>query len=331
MRRREVVALLGGAAFASPLVASAQQTRRVRRVGVLVTTGENDPEWKFERTAFLEAMRGFGWIEGQSLEVEYRFAAGDPSRLAAFAKELVSLKPDVLLSRSTTSVQALVAQTRTIPVVFVSAADPVGAGFAASLARPGGNATGFTNVEATMSGKWLELLKEIAPRVRRVGVLYNPAVAVARGSFFLRPIEAAAPAFGLDPRTLPIETIVGMEEVVAALAREPDSALVVPPDVFIVAHRITVIELAARHRLPAIYAFRNMAFEGGLMSYGVDVADLYRRSAEYVDRILRGADPGDLPIQAPTRFELVINLGTARALGLQVPRELLLRADEVIE
>ena len=329
MRRRQVVALLGGAAFVSPLVASAQQTRR--RVGVLVTTGENDPEWKSERTAFLGALRGFGWIEGQSLQVDYRFAAGDPNRLAAFAKELVSLKPDVLLSRSTTSVQALVAETRTIPIVFVSAADPVGAGFAASLARPGGNATGFTNVEATMGGKWLELLKEIAPRVRRVGVLYNPTVAVARGSFFLRPIEAVAPAFGLDLKTLPIRTVVEMEEAVAALAREPDSALVVPPDVFIVAHRTTVIELAALYRLPAVYAFRNMAAEGGLLSYGVDVAELYRHSAAYVDRILRGAEPGDLPIQAPTRFELVINLGTARALGLQVPRELLLRADEVIE
>jgi len=313
------------------MIASAQQSRQARRVAILVTTGENDPEWNSERDAFLEAMRGFGWAEGQNLHIEYRFGAGDPNRLAAFAKELVGLQPDVLLARSTTSVHALVAETRTIPIVFVSVSDPLGAKFAASLARPGLNATGFTNVEASMGGKWLELLKELSPRVRRVGVLYNPLVAVAGGSFFLQPIEAAAPAFGLDLTTLPVRTIAEMQEAVAALAREPNTALVVPPDVFVVAHRTTVIELAARHRLPAVYAFRNMAAEGGLMSYGVDVTDLYRRSAAYVDRILRGAAPGELPIQAPTSFELVLNLKTAKALGLDAPRELLLRTNEVIE
>ena len=234
-------------------------------------------------------------------------------------------------ARSTTAVRALLAETRTIPIVFVSVSDPVGEKFAASLARPGGNATGFTNVEATMGGKWLELLKEVAPLLRRVGILFNPRVAVAGGSFFLPPIEAAAPAFALTLNILPVHTVREMEQAVAALAREPNSALVVPPDVFIVANRASVIELAARHRLPAVYAFRNMAVEGGLMSYGVDVADLYRRSAAYVDRILKGDKPGELPIQAPTRFELVLNLKTAKSIGLEVSREFLLRTDEVIE
>ena len=320
-----------GAAAAWPRAARAQHADQLRRLGVLVTTGENDPEWGTERTAFLEAMQSLGWTDGVNLRVDYRFAAGDKDRLATASKELVALKPDVLLARSTIAVRALLAETRTIPVVFVSAADPLGEKFAASLARPGGNATGFTNVEATMGGKWLELLKEIAPHLRRVGILFNPQVAVAGGSFFVQPIEAAAPAFELTLDILPVHSVDEMKEAVAVLAREPNSALVVPPDVFIVANRASVIELAARYRLPAVYAFRNMAVEGGLMSYGVDVADLYRRSAAYVDRILRGAQPGELPIQAPTNFELVLNLKTAKSLGIEVSRELLLRANEVIE
>jgi putative ABC transport system substrate-binding protein len=316
------------AALARPLAARAQHARRL---GVLVTTGENDPEWSTERTAFLEAMQSLGWTDGVNLRVDYQFAAGDKDRLAAASKELVALKPDVLLARSTIAVRALLAETRTIPVVFVSAADPLGEKFAASLARPGGNATGFTNVEATMGGKWLELLKEIAPYLRRVGILFNPQVAVAGGSFFVQPIEAAAPAFELTLDILPVHSVDEMKEAMAVLAREPNSALVVPPDVFIVANRASIIELAARYRLPAVYAFRNMAVEGGLMSYGVDVADLYRRSAAYVDRILRGAQPGELPIQAPTSFELVLNLKTAKSLGIEVSREFLLRTNEVIE
>jgi putative tryptophan/tyrosine transport system substrate-binding protein len=330
MRRREVIAAIGTAA-AWPLRAGAQQVRQQRRLGVLVTTGESDPEWKTERTAFLEAMQSLGWTDGANVRIDYRFAAGDRDRLAASGKELVGLKPDVLLARSTTAVRALLAETRTIPIVFVSVSDPVGEKFAASLARPGGNATGFTNVEATMGGKWLELLKEVAPHLRRVGILFNPQVAVAGGSFFVQPIEAAAPAFELTLDILPVHSVDEMKEAVAVLAREPDSALLVPPDVFIVANRASVIELAAHHRLPAVYAFRNMAVEGGLMSYGVDVADLYRRSAAYVDRILKGAQPGELPIQAPTRFELVLNLKAAKSIGLEVSREFLLRTDEVIE
>ena len=324
-----MLAAIGAAAW--PVTARAQLQRGSARLGVLTTTSEHDPEWKSEKAAFLQAMSGFGWTEGRNLHVDYRFGAGDRSRLAEAGRELVNLKPDVLLARSPTSVKALLAETRRIPIVFVSVSDPVGERFAASLARPGGNVTGFTNVEPTMAGKWLELLREIAPQVGRVGVLYNPNVAVGGGAFFLRAIESAAPSFALSFEIASVHTVADMEQVVEALARSPDGGLVVPPDVFIVANRAAMIALAARHRVPAVYAFRNMAAEGGLLSYGVDVADLYRRSAAYVDRILRGADPGDLPIQAPTRFELVINLGTARALGLQVPRELLLRADEVIE
>ena len=237
-----------GAAAAWPLAARAQHARQLRRLGVLVTTGENDPEWGTERTAFLEAMQSLGWTDGANLRIDYRFAAGDRDRLAASGKELVGLKPDVLLARSTTAVRALLAETRTIPIVFVSVSDPVGEKFAASLARPGGNATGFTNVEATMGGKWLELLKEIAPHLRRVGVLFNPRVAVAGGSFFLPPIEAAAPAFALTLDILPVHSVGEMEEAVTALAREPNSALVVPPDVFIVANRASVI--AARRSSP---------------------------------------------------------------------------------
>jgi putative ABC transport system substrate-binding protein len=323
--------MVGLVAAAWPQSAGAQAPNPNRRLGILTTTGENDPEWKAERTAFLETLKGFGWTEGQNLHVDYRFAAGDANRAAAFAKELVNLKPDALLTRSTTSVKALLAATRTIPIVFVSVSDPVGEKFAASLAQPGGNATGFTNVEPTMGGKWLEMLKEIVPGLRQVGVLYNPKVAVAGGAFFVRPIEAAAPAFALTLKLMPVETVAQIEQAVAALGREPNSALVVPPDVFIVANRASVIELAARHRLPAVYAFRNMVVEGGLISYGVDIADLYRRSAAYVDRVLRGAKPAELPIQAPTGFELVLDLKTANALGLEISREFLLRTDEVIE
>jgi putative tryptophan/tyrosine transport system substrate-binding protein len=232
-----VIAVIGAAA-AWPVAVRAQQARQLRRLGVLVTTGENDPEWRTERSAFLEAMQSLGWADGANLRIDYRFAAGDRDRLAASGKELVALKPDVLIARSTTAVRALLAETRTIPIVFVSVSDPVGEKFASSLARPGGNATGFTNVEATMGGKWLELLKEVAPHLRRVGILFNPQVAVAGGSFFLPPIKAAAPAFALTLDILPVHSVGEMEEAVTALAREPNSALVVPPDVFILANRV---------------------------------------------------------------------------------------------
>jgi putative ABC transport system substrate-binding protein len=251
--------------------------------------------------------------------------------MAAAAKELVNLRPDLILARSTPAVRALLLETRTIPIVFVSVADPVGENFAASLARPGGNVTGFTNNEASMSAKWLELLKEVAPRIRNVAILFNPKAAVQGGAYFLREIEAAAPRFAVMLQTIPVYTTGEIEGALTALSREPDAALVVVPDPFIVANRALLMTSAMRLRLPAIYAFSNMATEGGLMSYGANIVDLYRRSTAYVDRVLKGAAPGELPIQAPTRFELIVNLKTARAMDLEIPKQFLLLADEVIE
>jgi putative ABC transport system substrate-binding protein len=330
MRRREVLVAIA-ATLASPLSAQAPDSSRVRRLGVLATVSESDPEWRAEYAALTEALTEFGWIEGRNLQIDLRFGAGDPSRFASAAGELVSLKPDALLARSSFAVKALLDQTRTIPIVFVSAADPVGDGLAISLSRPRGNVTGFTNFEASMAAKWLELLKEIATRLRNVGVLFNPQTAVSGGAYFLEPIKAAAPAFGVAIVEMAVRTVGETEAAIAALAREPDPALLVPPDVFLVANRVAVIALASQHRLPAVYSFRNMAREGGLMSYGVDIADLYRRSASYVDRVLKGTPAGELPIQTPTKFELAVNLKTAKVLGLEAPATLLTRADELIE
>jgi putative ABC transport system substrate-binding protein len=328
-RRAFLVVLLGAAGLPS---AGLAQFGPSRRLGVLATTRESDPEWKAEIGAFREGLTALGWTEGQNLVVEYSFGMGDVDRLAAGAKQLVSRKPDLLVARSTRAAKALLGETTTIPIVFVSAADPVGENLATSIARPGGNATGFTNVEASMGGKWLELLAEIAPRARRVAVLYNANAAVRRGDLFMPPMERAAAAAGISIEPAQLETPADIERVIASFAaRGGDGALVVPPDLFIVANRTAIIQTAARYGLPAIYSFRNMATEGGLMSYGVDVADLYRRSAEYVDRILRGARPGDLPIQGPAGFELVLNLRTAQALGLTVSPSLLARANEVID
>jgi putative ABC transport system substrate-binding protein len=328
MRRRDVIGGIGAVAT-SPPSAWAQQPRSTHRLGVLTTA--DDAEWQAEVAAFRDELKRLGWSEGQNLQIDYRFGLGEIQRMAAAAKELVNLRPDVILARSTPAVRALLVETRTIPIVFISASDPVGENFAASLARPGGNVTGFTNIEASMSAKWLELLKEVAPRIRQVGILFNPKVAVLGGAYFLREIEAAAPRLAVTLQTIPVYTTAEIEGALATLSREPDSALVVVPDQFIVANRALLIELAARHRLPAIYAFSNMAAEGGLMSYGASVIDLYRRSTAYVDRILKGAAPGELPIQAPTRFELIVNLRTAKAMDLEVPRKFLLLADEVIE
>jgi putative ABC transport system substrate-binding protein len=331
MRRREFVTVLGGAVVAWPLAARAQQVERMRRIGVLMNTQESDPEWRRETAAFVKQIETLLWNVGSNVLIDYRFGAGDPDRMAAFAKELVGLRPDVILARSTPAVKAVLSETRTIPIVFVSVSDPVGDGLAASVARPGGNVTGFTNVEASMGGKWLELLKEIAPRTRTVAVLFNPKVAPGGGSYYLRTIEVLVPAFGVSLTSYPVDSATDIEAAMAAHAREPDSALLGMPDPFISAHRGLTIELAARYRLPAVYGFRNFAVEGGLMSYGVDIVDLYRRSATYVSGILKGEKPADLPVQAPTKFELVINLKTAKALGLEVPPTLLARADEVIE
>jgi putative ABC transport system substrate-binding protein len=330
MRRREFIALLGSAAV-WPHAALGQTIQGMRRLGVLTNTLESDPEWRPELTAFLEQLTKSGWNEGSNIRIDYRFGAGDDGRMLAAAAELVGLKPDLVLARSMPAVRALLSESRTIPIVFISVSDPVGDKLAASMARPGGVVTGFTNFEASMGGKWLELLKEVAPRVRHVAALFNPEVALVGGTFFSAAIEAAAPSFNVTVDIVPVRDAAGIERAFANLASVPDGGLLGMPDPFISAHRALMIELAARHRLPAVHAFRNVAAEGGLMSCGVDLVNLYRQSAAYIDRILRGENPADLPIQAPTKFELVINLKAAKALGLTVPPTLLARADEVIE
>jgi putative ABC transport system substrate-binding protein len=282
------------------------------------------------RPNFLE-LKNAGWAEGRNARFDHRFGGGDAGRMSAAAKELVALKPDVILARSTPAVKALLPETRTIPIVFVSVSDPIGEKFAASMARPGGNITGFTNFEAQMGGKWVELLREVAPAVRRAAVLFNPEVATGGGSFFWSAIETAAASLGVAMSRVPVVTAAEIVAAVTALAREPDGGLVVMPDPFIVPNRELIMALALRHRLPAVYTFTNMASEGGLVAYGVNSVDLYRRSADYIDRILKGAQPGELPIQAPTRFDLVVNLKTAKAMGLKIPEAFLVRADEVIE
>ncbi len=329
MNRRTLIAGLSGAVACWPFAAGGQD--RMRRVGVLINADDQDPEWKRELAAFREQMKGYGWTEGSNLHIDYRNGAGDADRIAAAARELVALKPDVILTRSTPATRALAPMTQTIPIVFISVSDPIGERFAASMAKPGGNMTGFTNVEASMGSKWVELLKEAVPHIKHAAVLFNPRVAPERGEFYLRTIRMAAPALGIVVEPIPVDTRAEIEAAITALTRRSDSGLLVMPDPFIVPNRALVIALAARHRLPAIYGFRNMAVEGGLISYGVDLVDMLRRSAEYVDRILKGAKPAELPVQAPVKFDLVVNLRTAKAIELKIPEAFLLRADTLIE
>jgi putative ABC transport system substrate-binding protein len=323
---------LAGAAASWPLRGIAQQQpERPKVIGVLIGLAETDPNHPPRLAALEQGLRDLGWTEGRNIRIHYRFAGG-VDRLQVLAKEMVELKPDVIVASSGLVVMALLRETRTIPIVFVTAADPVSDGFAASLTRPGGNATGFTNDLATMGGKWLELLKEIAPGVGRVAVMFNPATAPASGgSYFMPPFEAAAKSLGVIPRPMPVSGPEEIESTLAGLGREPGGGLIVMADNFTSFHRGLIVAQAARHRVPAIYPFRSFATEGGLMSYGADLLDLYRRVPTYIDRILRGASPADLPVQAPTKTDLVINLKAARELGLTVPRIMLARADEVIE
>ena len=330
MKRRDFIRFVGGAA-AWPLAAQAQQPERVRRIGVLIPLSENDTAAQAEVTAFLEGLQQLGWTSGRNARIEIRWAAGDVDRIRSYAKELVALQPDVILARTTPVTAALLQETRTIPIVFVGPSDPVGAGFAASMARPGGNATGFTNVEASLGGKWVELLREIYPRTARIGVLWDPQTSPGGGSFYLRLVQGAARSVAMEATPLPVNDAADIERTIEAFARTPDGGLLVQPDVTIHSNRALIISLAGRHRLPAVYTFPYYVTEGGLASYGIDPVDLYRRAAPYVDRILRGAKPSDLPVQAPVKFELTINLKTARALGITIPPMLLARADEVIE
>jgi putative ABC transport system substrate-binding protein len=328
MRRREFIAALGGAAAIWPLAARAQQSERVRRVAVLVGLAENDPEMQERLAALRQGLEKLGWAEGRNLRIDYRFApAGAQARL--LARELIALQPDMLLTQSTPATAAMQQETRTIPIVFAGVADPIGSGFVASLSRPGGNLTGLLQYEEGITGKWLAMLKEIAPNITRVALVANPRTAAF--DYFLQSAKALAPSLAIDLVPTPVDSAADIERAIETFAREPNGGLFLPPDTFTVVHRNLIIALAARHRLPAVYPLRVWVAAGGLMYYGTDFADLYRQSASYVDRILRGAKPADLPVQTPTKFETVVNRKTAKALGLTVPPGLLIAADEVIE
>jgi ABC-type uncharacterized transport system substrate-binding protein len=330
MRRREFVILLGGGAAAAwPLAARAQQSNRLRVVGVLLAMAPDDPEAQLRIKAFEAGLQELGWTEGRNLRLEYRWAGGDAALLRKQATELVGLAPDLILATSTPVLAAL-RQEKTLPIVFVQVTDPIGGGFVPNLARPGGSLTGFTSFEFTIGSKWLEALKHVAPAVTRVALIFNPDTAPF-AHLFWQPVETAAPAFDVEPMQAPVRDVGEIDHTIAAFARNANGGLMVLPDVSTTNHRDLIIALAARHRLPAVYPYRYFATSGGLMSYGSDLADIYRRAASYVDRILKGAVPGDLPVQAPAKFEFVINLKTANALGLTVPPRWLGRADEVIE
>jgi putative ABC transport system substrate-binding protein len=331
MRRREFITLLGGAAVVWPLAARAQQSDRIRRIAVLTGYAANDPLSQPRIAAFLQGLSELGWSDSRNLHIDYRWASADVERIKQFAKELVALKPDVILAQSTPVTAALQRETTGIPIVFVLVSDPVGAGFVASLARPGGNITGFINFEESMGGKWLELLKEVAPAVKRAAIMFNPDTSPGGGGYFLHSFEAAGTALGVKPIVAPVRNPSEIEKVIGDLAREPDGGLVLMPDIFLQLHREQVMTLAERHKLPVVYWLGAYAKEGGLLGYGPDYLDLFRRSASYVDRILKGEKPSNLPLQVPTKFELVINLKTAKALGLDVSLSLQQRANEVIE
>jgi putative tryptophan/tyrosine transport system substrate-binding protein len=329
MRRRQFITLVGGGAAAWPLVARAQQTDHLRRLGVLITATEADVEAQARVAALKLGLLEHGWVEGRNLEIDYRWGGGDPGRLRAYAAELMALNPDVIFAAPSAALAAVQRATRTIPIVFAQVSDPVGAGFVASLAHPGGNITGFALFEFAIGAKWLELLKQIAPSVSRVAVIYDPATPSATG--FLPLIEAAGRSFGVDIFVHSVRDTSEIESAISGLTAQPNGGLIALSSPLITGKRDLIISLANRNRLPTIFALRFYAEAGGLASYGVDNHDLYRRAASYIDRILKGEKPSDLPVQQATKFQLVINLKTAKALGLTVPSALLTAADEVIE
>jgi putative ABC transport system substrate-binding protein len=329
LRRREFIALLGGAAAAWPFAVQSQQPQRVRRIGVLMNIAADDPDAQDSIAVFVQTLQQSGWTEGRNVRIDIRWAGGDAAEIRRHAFELVALAPDVIVSTGTAGMGPLLQATRTLPIVFAQVADPVGAGFIDSMARPGGNATGFLQFEYTLSGKWLELLKQIAPRVTRAAVLRDPNITAGIGQFAV--IQSVAPSLGVEVSAINVRDPGEIERAVTAFARWPNGGLIVTASALSTIHRELIIGLAAKHRLPAVYYRRYLAASGGLISYGYDVATQYRGAAGYVDRILKGEKPADLPVQAPTRYETVLNLKTARALGLDVPATVLVRADEVIE
>ncbi len=332
MRRRDFLGVIAGSSAAWPLAARAQQPARLRRIGLVTGMQETDPQGRLNLSALQKGLRERGLNDGQNLQLDIRFGMNDAEKIRAAVTSILANSPEVIVAHGTSIAGALRQQTQTVPVVFTVVSDPVGSGFVQSFSRPGGNLTGFTNfLEPSLAAKWVELLKEIAPGVSRVGILYNPQLAAGGGLYFAQPVEASAVALGVKPIRLPVQTSADVEQVIDKFAQEPGGGLISPPDSTILAHRDLILELTARHMVPAVYPYRFFLTSGGLMSYGMDYADVFRRAAEYVDRILKGENPAELPVQAPTKFELVINLKTVKALGLTVPPTLLARADEVID
>ena len=329
MKRRTFITGLGSAA-AWPVVARAQQGDRVRRIGVLMSWDENDPAEKSRLPTFTQALADLGWIEGRNVRMDLRWGGGDINRTRALARELVGLQPDIIVTNTAPATVVLQRETRTIPIVFVGLGDPVDLGIVPRLDRPSGNTTGFANYEASLAGKWLELLSEIAPGLKRAAIMFNPD-SNPLVSRFMPSLETAARSFKVAPIIAPVHSDEEIETAIIALGREPGGGLVVMPDLFNVAHRAPIILAAARNNVPAVYTLSEFARDGGLLSYGPDTVDNFRRAASYVDRILRGAKPGDLPVQFPVKYKMVVNLKTAKALGLTVPQSILLSADEVIE
>jgi putative ABC transport system substrate-binding protein len=331
VNRREFITLLSGVA-AWPLAARAQQPGPMRRIGILMGGSKGDSQNEVGLTAFTKALQELGWTEGNNIRIDIRWAAGNVERMKNFAKELVGLQPDLLIAHTTQPTAALQRETKTIPIVFLIVSDPVGSGFVASLPRPGGNITGFINIESSLGGKWIEVLKEVVPNVTRAALMFNPDTATYF-KYYLEPFEAAARSRGVEPIAAPVRTAADIERVIGRLTERPDAGLAVMPDTALSTqdNRDVIISLAARYRLPAIYPYRYWVGDGGLVSYGIDQVDLFRRMPTYIDRIFKGAKPDELPVQLPTRFELAVNLKTAKALGIEMPAMLLGRADEVIE
>ena len=329
MKRREFITLIGGAAAAWPFTARAQQTEQMRRIGVLIPAATDDKIFQARLAALLQGLQQLGWSDGRNLRIDIRWGAGDADLIRKHAVELVALAPDVVIAFASISVASLRQVTRAVPIVFTLAADPVGAGYVESLARPGGNVTGFTVFEYTLGGKWLELLKEIAPRVTRVAVLRDPAIAAGPGQ--LGAIQAMAPSLGVEVRPVDVADPGEIERALTAFAQGSNGGLIVTGSPGATIHRALIITLAARHQLPAVYFGNYFVADGGLISYGPDLIDQCRRAAGYVDRILKGEKPADLPVQAPTKYETILNLKTAKALGIEIPATVLARADEVIE